>query len=105
MMKNKLTLVIFGLIFIFPLSLLFSQNSSSIQHPASSIQTWVLVIHGGAGGTMGQKMPEDVQQEYITKMTEVLKAGAEILSKGGTFMDAVESCIRMMEDSPLFNAG
>ncbi len=38
-------------------------------------------------------------------MTEVLKAGAAVLSRGGSSLDAVETCIRMMEDSPLFNAG
>jgi beta-aspartyl-peptidase (threonine type) len=103
--KRKILSFIIFLFLIFPVTLLFSQNVSSIQHPASSIQTWVLVIHGGAGGTADQKMPEDMQQEYTTKMTEVLKAGAAILSGGGTSMDAVEACIRMMEDSPLFNAG
>jgi beta-aspartyl-peptidase (threonine type) len=91
---------------------LFSQNPSGIptapagmQNPASGIQKWVLVIHGGAGGTAGQKMPEEVQQQYISKMTEVLKAGAAVLSGGGTSLDAVETCIRLMEDSPMFNAG
>jgi beta-aspartyl-peptidase (threonine type) len=113
------------LIFILPVTVLLSQNvtNSSIgsgipacpagrQHPASlserqagSNQNWVLVIHGGASGTVGQKMPEDVQIQYTTKMTEVLKAGAAVLSGGGTSLDAVETCIRMMEDSPLFNAG
>jgi L-asparaginase / beta-aspartyl-peptidase len=98
-------------LFIFPGTYLLSRNVpgsdnvSSIQHPASSIQNWVLVIHGGAGGTAGQKMAEDIQLQYTTKMTEVLNAGAAVLSKGGTSMNAVETCIRMMEDSPLFNAG
>lgn len=111
MMKNRLLSIIFSLIFILPGTYLLSQNvtnsnnESSIQHPASSSQTWVLVIHGGAGGTAGQKMAEEVQLQYTTKMTEVLKAGAAVLSRGGTSMDAVETCIRMMEDSPLFNAG
>jgi beta-aspartyl-peptidase (threonine type) len=104
-MKGRLLRVIFSMIFILPGTFLFAQNTSSIQHPASSIQTWVLVIHGGAGGTSGQKMAEDVQLQYTTKMTEVLKAGAAILFEGGTSLDAVETCIRMMEDSPLFNAG
>ncbi|MCX6247567.1 MAG: isoaspartyl peptidase/L-asparaginase [Bacteroidetes bacterium] len=82
-----------------------TKNGSSIQHPASSIQRWVLVIHGGAGGSAGQKMAEDLQQKYIAEMTDVLKAGAAVLEGGGTSLDAVETCIRMMEDSPMFNAG
>jgi L-asparaginase / beta-aspartyl-peptidase len=110
-MKCRLVSLISILIFIFPGAFLLSQdvsslkNESSIQHPVSSIQHWALVIHGGAGGSVGQKMPEEVQQKYTAKMTEVLKAGAAVLSNGGTSLDAVETCIRMMEDSPLFNAG
>jgi beta-aspartyl-peptidase (threonine type) len=103
--ENKILCFITCLFIILSGTSIFSQNVSSIQHPASSIQNWVLVIHGGAGGTAGQKMPEEVQQQYTAMMTEVLKAGAAVLSGGGTSMDAVETCIRMMEDSPLFNAG
>jgi beta-aspartyl-peptidase (threonine type) len=106
---NKLTVglfpVILLMIFVLQETLLFSQNESSIPHPTSGIPNWVLVIHGGTSGAAGQKMAEDRQQEYTAKMTEVLKAGASVLSGGGTSMDAVETCIRMMEDSPLFNAG
>ncbi len=110
--KKRVLSLILSFLFILYGQNLFSQNVSSIQNPASlpvrqagSSQTWVLVIHGGAGGTVGQKMAEEVQLQYTTKMTEVLKAGAAVLSGGGTSMDAVETCIRMMEDSPLFNAG
>jgi L-asparaginase / beta-aspartyl-peptidase len=81
------------------------KNESGNQHPASGIRNWVLVIHGGAGGSTGQKMAEDLQQKYIAEMTSVLKAGAAVLEGGGTSLDAVETCIRMMEDSPMFNAG
>jgi beta-aspartyl-peptidase (threonine type) len=104
-MKFRLLSIIFSLIFILPGTFLISQNVSLIPHPSSLIPNWVLVIHGGAGGTPGQKMAEDLQVQYISKMTEVLNAGAAVLSQGGTSMDAVETCIRMMEDSPLFNAG
>ncbi|MCK5461933.1 MAG: isoaspartyl peptidase/L-asparaginase, partial [Bacteroidales bacterium] len=39
------------------------------------------------------------------KLTEVLEKGISILDSGGTSLDAVEAVIRIMEDSPLFNAG
>lgn len=110
-MKQRIMLCITGILLI-PSSLLFAQDASSLQHSVSSIQNpavnnqnWVLVIHGGAGGTVGQKLPPEEQQEYMQEMTMVLKAGGDILSKGGTSVDAVEACIKMMEDSPLFNAG
>ncbi len=103
---------IFGTLILWNGACLFSQNLSSIpastaggQHAASGLRKWVLVIHGGAGGTAGQKISEEVQQQYILEMTEVLKAGAAVLSAGGSSLDAVETSIRMMEDSPLFNAG
>jgi L-asparaginase / beta-aspartyl-peptidase len=66
---------------------------------------WTLVIHGGAGGSAKDKLPDSIQKEYIRKMTEVLKEASSILKKGGNSLDAVEKAIRMMEDSPLFNAG
>jgi beta-aspartyl-peptidase (threonine type) len=111
-LKGWCFFLLLGSLIILHSACLFSQNLSSIptaqanaQNPTSGKQKWVLVIHGGAGGTTGQKMPEDVQQQYISKMTEVLKAGAAILSGGGSSLDAVETCIRLMEDSPMFNAG
>jgi beta-aspartyl-peptidase (threonine type) len=38
-------------------------------------------------------------------LSETLKIGEEILKNGGSSLDAVEACIKFMEDSPLFNAG
>jgi beta-aspartyl-peptidase (threonine type) len=112
-MKTHEKNILSGKSFVYILSLLFclfgmrgfSQNDTGTQKMFSNEKPWVLVIHGGAGGTVGQKMPIEKQQEYISKMTEVLRAGAAVLSSGGSSLDAVEKCIRLMEDSPLFNAG
>ncbi|MGA3014123.1 MAG: isoaspartyl peptidase/L-asparaginase [Bacteroidales bacterium] len=112
-MKTQKMNILSGKMLIFILSILccffstgsFSQNNTETQKESNDQKPWVLVIHGGAGGTIGQKMPIEKQQEYISKMTEVLRAGAAVLSSGGSSLDAVEKCIRMMEDSPLFNAG
>jgi beta-aspartyl-peptidase (threonine type) len=112
-MKTHEMNILSGKSFVYILSLLFclfgmrgfSQNDTGTQKMSSNEKPWVLVIHGGAGGTVGQKMPIEKQQEYISKMTEVLRAGAAVLSSGGSSLDAVEKCIRLMEDSPLFNAG
>jgi beta-aspartyl-peptidase (threonine type) len=63
------------------------------------------VIHGGAGTILkGQMMPER-EKQYRTMLTEALVTGYEVLKKGGPGLDAVEAAIRIMEDSPLFNAG
>jgi beta-aspartyl-peptidase (threonine type) len=64
-----------------------------------------LVIHGGAGTITRKNMSSEKEFAYRGKLTEALAAGYEILEKGGPSMDAVETTIRIMEDSPLFNAG
>ena len=63
------------------------------------------VIHGGAGViTRGSLTPER-EKEYRVKLEEALFAGYKALQAGKTGLDAVEIAIRILEDSPLFNAG
>ncbi len=63
------------------------------------------VIHGGAGViTRGSLTPEQ-EKEYRAKLEEALLAGYKALQAGKSGLDAVEIAIRMLEDSPLFNAG
>ncbi len=63
------------------------------------------MIHGGAGViTRGSLTPEK-EKEFRDKLAEVVLAGYKALQAGKTSTDAVEIAIRMMEDSPLFNAG
>jgi beta-aspartyl-peptidase (threonine type) len=64
-----------------------------------------MVIHGGAGTITRADMTAERESDYRGKLTEALKAGYEILAAGGSSLDAVEATIRVMEDSPLFNAG
>ena len=67
--------------------------------------SFCLVIHGGAGGITREIMGKDMALKYEEKMKEVLLKGYEILSKGGSSMDAVEAAINSMENSTLFDAG
>lgn len=63
------------------------------------------VIHGGAGViTKGSLTPEK-EKEFRAKLEEAVLAGYKALQAGKTSVDAVEIAIRIMEDSPLFNAG
>ncbi|KAA5548658.1 isoaspartyl peptidase/L-asparaginase family protein [Adhaeribacter rhizoryzae] len=64
-----------------------------------------LVIHGGAGTITKQNMTPEKEKAYNEALNQALQAGYAILKKGGTSLDAVEAAIRVMEDSPLFNAG
>lgn len=63
------------------------------------------VIHGGAGTILRNQMTPEREKEYRTMLTLALMTGYGVLKKGGPGLDAVESAIRIMEDSPLFNAG
>jgi beta-aspartyl-peptidase (threonine type) len=64
-----------------------------------------IVIHGGAGTITKENMTPEMEAKYRGKLTEALEAGFGILEAGGSSLDAVEAAIRIMEDSPLFNAG
>lgn len=66
----------------------------------------VLVIHGGAGTIQREKMSDEHERQYRAALTASLEAGHRALRReGGTSVDAVEAAVRVLEDSPLFNAG
>ena len=65
----------------------------------------MLVMHGGAGTITRQSMTPDREKQYRDAMEQALRTGQTILMKGGSSIDAVEASIRVLEDSPLFNAG
>ncbi len=70
-----------------------------------SKQKVTLVIHGGAGTILKENMTSELEKQYQDKMKEALQAGYKILTAGGTSTEAVVATIKIMEDSPLFNAG
>lgn len=63
------------------------------------------VIHGGAGVISKGSMTPDEEKRYRAKLEEAVMAGYKALQDGKTSLDAVEIAIRILEDSPLFNAG
>lgn len=64
-----------------------------------------LVIHGGAGNITKGRFTKVQEQKYEDKLREALLTGYGVLEHGGSSVDAVEKTIRILEDSPLFNAG
>lgn len=64
-----------------------------------------IAIHGGAGTLVKGMMTPEKEKEYKDALEKALDAGYSILENGGTSIDAVESAVKQMEDSPLFNAG
>lgn len=75
------------------------------QSAATGAPTYGMVIHGGAGTIVRENMTPELEGQYRAKLTEAITAGYDVLAGGGTSLDAVETAIRIMEDSPLFNAG
>ena len=66
---------------------------------------YAIVIHGGAGTITRERMTNEKEAEYRTKLNEALDKGESILKTGGSSLDAVEETIKILENSPLFNAG
>ncbi|BCL68353.1 isoaspartyl peptidase/L-asparaginase [Vibrio nigripulchritudo] len=64
-----------------------------------------IAIHGGAGTILRDKMTSEMRAEYQQVLTESVKAGHKILASGGDALDAAVEAVKVMEDSPLFNAG
>ena len=67
--------------------------------------TIALAIHGGCGTLPKSEMTDAEWAEARADLATSLRAGWAILSLGGTAVDAVEAAVRVMEDSPHFNAG
>lgn len=66
----------------------------------------VLAIHGGAGPLPKKQMTPELEKEYREDLERALRASHQALQREhGTSLDAVESAIKVLEDSPLFNAG
>jgi len=87
------------------LALLFSLLLSSITFVIAADRDIAIAIHGGAGTILKSNMTPELEKQYHAKMEEALKAGYQVLQSGGTSLDAIQTTIVIMEDSPLFNAG
>lgn len=63
------------------------------------------MIHGGAGVIRRGDLTAEKEKEYRAKLEEALLAGYKKLQSGASGLDAVQTAINLLEDSPLFNAG
>ncbi len=64
-----------------------------------------IAIHGGAGTILRENMTPEKETAYRTTLQQALQAGHQVLTEGGSSLDAVTAAIQIMENSPLFNAG
>lgn len=106
-MKRFITALLILAILVFP-ALTFGQKGSfaeikQLQSPQNP--KLGLMIHGGAGVIKKGSLTPEREKEFRAKLEEAVLAGYRALQSGKSGLDAVETTIRMLEDSPLFNAG
>ena len=106
-MKKILSFLLIAVVLIAPLSASAQKSSFPTVKQIQSPQKPRLgfVIHGGAGVITRGSMSPEKELEYKKKLEEAVVAGYKALQAGKTSLDAVEIAIRILEDSPLFNAG
>jgi L-asparaginase / beta-aspartyl-peptidase len=72
-------------------------------HPPGRLR-WAIAVHGGAGA-----LPGDLALDELQRMRDALHAalvaGSALLEAGGSSLDAVQSAVRVMENSGVLNAG
>jgi len=66
---------------------------------------WRLVVHGGAGGIVRDKLTSQKDSEIRAGLAESLKIATDLLKRGGSALEAVEAAVRVLENDANFNAG
>lgn len=69
------------------------------------MNNFAIAIHGGAGTLLRGLMTPQLEEAYKAALGHALNEGYHLLSQGGSAVDAVELAVKLLEDSPLFNAG
>ncbi|MFM8441465.1 MAG: isoaspartyl peptidase/L-asparaginase family protein [Acidobacteriota bacterium] len=106
-MKRTLSILLLTAIVLIP-TLGFAQKTAypemkQLQGPQKPRLGFV--IHGGAGVIPRGSLTAQQEAEFRAKLEEAVMAGYRALQSGRSSLDAVETAIRILEDSPLFNAG
>ncbi len=58
-------------------------------------RVFAIAVHGGAGGLPFWGMTNGREEEYKSGLKNAIKAGYEVLEKGGSAVDAVEIATRL----------
>jgi L-asparaginase / beta-aspartyl-peptidase len=61
---------------------------------------WCVLVHGGAGD-----VPAEVLSDHIEGCRAAANAAAQMLSAGGSALNAAQRAVEVLEDDPQFNAG
>ena len=91
------------------LTLLLSLNLSNIVNasaqPENTPKPIAIAIHGGAGTIQKENFTPELEAAYRAKLTQAVEKGYQVLSNGGSSIDAVTAAINILENSEFFNAG
>jgi len=68
-------------------------------------QEIAIAIHGGAGAMPKGDYTAEEEAAYKETLKQAAQFGYEMLSRGDSAVDVVEAVIKILENSPLFNAG
>jgi beta-aspartyl-peptidase (threonine type) len=66
---------------------------------------FTIAIHGGAGLSTPEDLGPEREAQARVDLRRSLEVAAAILQNGGQAIDAVVAAVKVMEDSPMFNAG
>jgi beta-aspartyl-peptidase (threonine type) len=66
---------------------------------------FAIAVHGGAGAMTRASLSPQREGAVRAALAEALEAGQRVLRGGGSSLDAVTAAVRVLEDSPHFNAG
>jgi beta-aspartyl-peptidase (threonine type) len=81
------------------------QPAGQAGQAGAATRHWSIVVHGGAGVIKRSELGPGGDKVYRAGLAKAEEAGAKVLDRGGSALDAVEAAINVLEDDPLFNAG
>lgn len=64
-----------------------------------------IAIHGGAGTILREQMSDSLKAAILSDLESAVRAGHCLLAAGGDALDAAVAAVKVLEDSPHFNAG
>ncbi len=87
------------------MSMLFFSGESYAQTPATKQSEVAIAIHGGAGTIVRSSMTPEKEAAYKATLKKAVEHGYALLKQGEKGEVAVVETIKILELSPLFNAG
>src|SRR5262249_26219995 len=74
----------------------------AVKKPNMETKNSRLAVHGVDGTIQRSSITPEKELEYRTGPEQALRAGYEILKRGGSSLDVTEAAVRVLEDDPHF---